>query len=102
MAPITTRAKLTIVNIVNVMTARTGARRTVDNFHRLSMATITVHVSVLAIQFKLRLGIMIEAPDFPPVGRMAAVAIQPQFAFMGIILFVASVAFDGGIFIRRG
>lgn len=53
MATITTRPKLAIVNIINVVTDSTGARLTVDNFHRLSMATITVHVFVLAIQFKL-------------------------------------------------
>ena len=94
MATITTRPKLAIVNIINVVTDSTGARLTVDNFHRLSMATITVHVFVLAIQFKLRLGIVIEAPDFPAVGCVAAVAIQPQFAFVRIILFMAGVAFD--------
>lgn len=94
MTTITTRSKLAIVDIVNLVTANTGTWRAVDNFHRLAMATITVHVGVLAIQFKLRLGIMIEPPDFPAVGRMAAVAIQPQFAFMRIIFFVAGVAFD--------
>ena len=58
------------------------------------MAAVTVYVGMFAIQFKLRLGIMIEPPDFPAVGRMTAVAIQTQLAFMAIIFFVAGVAFD--------
>jgi hypothetical protein len=94
MATIATRPKLSIVDIVTLMTAYTGTWGAVDNLYRLGMAAITVYLGVLAIQFKLRLGIVIEAPDFPAVGRVAAVAIQPQFAFMGIILFVAGVAFD--------
>lgn len=88
MATIATRSKLAIVNIVNVMTSGTGARLTVDNFYRLRMTTVTMHLGMFAIQFKLRLSIMIEAPNLPSVGRMTAIAIQPQFTFMRIILFV--------------
>jgi hypothetical protein len=94
MATLTTRPKLAVVNIVSLVTGKTGTWRTVDNLDRLSVTAITVYVFVLAIQFKLRLAIMVEPPDFPTVGCMTAVAILPQFAFVGIILFVAGIAFN--------
>ena len=75
MATIATRTKLAIVNIVSLVTDNTGTWGAVDNFYRISMAAITVYLGVLAIQFKLRLGIVIEAPDFPAVGCVAAIAI---------------------------
>jgi hypothetical protein len=75
MATIATCSKLAIMHIINAMTANTGAWRTVDFFHRLGMATVTMHVGMLAIQFKLRLGIMIEPPYFPAVRGMAFLAV---------------------------
>ena len=45
---------------------------------------------------------MVEAPDLPAVGRMTAIAIQAQFAFMGIILFVTGITLDRGVMKRVG
>lgn len=82
------------MNVVTAMAVNTCTWCGLNDLDRLCMAAVTVDVGVFTIEFKLRLGIVIEPPDLPAVGRMATIAVQSQFAVMGVIFLVAGITFD--------
>lgn len=99
MTTIAARTKISIMDIVRTVAINAGPRCGLDDLHRLTMATVTMYISMLAIQFELRLGIMIKPPDLPAIRGMTTIAVQSQFSLMRIVFLMTRVTIQRGILV---
>lgn len=90
--------KAASVNVIRSMAAITAARLLNPVCGRCVVAGLTGQSLMFAIKLELGLAVMVEAPERPVVGGVAAAALGAQRGFMGVFIFVAADAGQGGVF----
>jgi len=88
-------AKAAIVYIVLLVTVAAGGGKFDFIFHRALVAAITGQPLMGTVQLKIGL-VVVEYPQAPVVGVVAASAIRPQLPLVHVIRFVTSIAVKGG------
>ena len=91
-------AELAAVHIVTMMTATAIAGHGPSFTRRAHVAGDTFEVRVGAIEPKVCLGVVIEGPDAPVIGRVAVGALLPEMSLVRVIGTVAIDAFRGCAF----
>ena len=66
------------------------------------VTAMTVHIYMRAVDFELGLLVMIETPDIPTIGRVAALAISAQPTLVDVGFFVTTIALDRGVLVVIG
>lgn len=88
------------MGIIVSMTAVAIHRQLGSTFERLAMTRGTTHSRMGTIQFELRLLVVIEPPQFPVVGVMAALASCSERSLVHVLFLVTFDAFPRRILER--
>lgn len=91
-------AKAASVNVIRPVAAITAARLLNPVGGWCVVAGLTGQPLVFAIKLEPGLAVMVEAPERPVVGGVTAAALGAQRGFMGVLIFVAADAGQGGVF----
>lgn len=95
------RAETALVHIVTRMTIVAGRCRHELLVERTGMACQTVEAFMLAVQFEMRAGVVIELPGLPTVGVVARRAVLAEPVLVDIVLAMTGRALQRRIFVGR-
>lgn len=87
------------MRVILLMTAIAHHRQLRLVFNFVFMTRMAIDAVVFTVERKIRLRVMVKLPCQPVVGAMTQLAFLSQPLFVGVILLMASSAFNFGILV---